>query len=321
MPDKFNILNGKNILVTGGAGAIGSNLVRFLSNYKCKIIVLDDLSSGFRENVPHKKNVIFYEDSILNDEILKRVFKHRVDYIFHLAAHFANQNSIEYPCEDLLTNALGTLKLLEYANRHSASRFVYASSSCVYGATNKKMSEDLITRLETPYAISKLTAEEYVHFYHRHYGMNITAVRYFNAYGPYDPPGKYRSVIPNFFLKALKRQPLPIMGTGQEIRDFTFMDDIVRGTVLTLTTDISIGQVYNIGTGIGTKVIDLAKTINNITGSPGDIKFILMRKWDNVKRRLADINKSKEHIGYKPSVSLEDGLRRTWEWFRGKYKK
>ena len=319
MREKFKTLNGKRILVTGGAGAIGGNLVKFLAGYKCHVVVIDNLSAGFVENIPDRENVIFHRKTILDDKTLEKVCRGRIDYIFHLAAHFANQNSIEHPCQDLMTNALGTLKLLEYARRYGVKRFVYASSSCVYGSTNKRMSEDLITKLETPYAISKLTGEEYVHFYHRYYKMKTAVVRYFNAYGPGDPPGRYRNVIPNFFMSALKGRPLIITGTGHETRDFTFMDDVVRGTVLALTTDASMGQIYNIGNGEETGILHLAKLINKITGNTAGIRFVPSRKWDTIHRRVSNIRKSKEQLGYRPLVPLEAGLAMTWAWFKERY--
>jgi nucleoside-diphosphate-sugar epimerase len=321
MADKFGFLNGKHILVTGGAGAIGSNLVRFFSNYKCKIAVIDDLSSGDQRNLPELKNIIFKKASILDDKALEEIFSESINYVFHLAAHFANQNSVDHPREDLLVNTLGTLKLLQYSQKAPLERFVYTSSSCVYGdGTKKKLTEDLVTKLETPYAISKLAGEEYVHFFNRQYRLPTTVVRYFNAYGPGDPPGKYRNVIPNFFLRAMRRQPLVITGTGEEKRDFTFMDDIVRGTLLTLTTEQAIGHVYNVGSGRAVTIKKLAGLINEIAANPAGVKFTPRRKWDTIKVRLASIDKSLKHTGYMPQVRLEDGLSRTWEWFRQRYR-
>jgi len=319
MQNKFSILNNKTILITGGAGAIGSNLVKFLSNYDCEIIILDDLSSGYRENIPTKKNIVFIKDSILNEKILKKIFKRKIDFIFHLAAHFANQNSIDHPKQDLLTNTLGTLNLLEYANLGSVKRFIYSSTSCVYGHDDRKLREDFATKLETPYAISKLTGEEYTHFFYRYYNMKTTVVRYFNSYGPYDPPGKYRNAIPNFFLRAKNKKPLIITGTGQETRNFTYVEDVVQGTVLTLTTKVSIGETYNIGSNNETKILHLAKLINKITNNKAGIKFTSRRKWDAIKRRMTDISKSHRDLDYEPSTTLEEGLLKTWEWFRERY--
>ena len=319
MKEKLGVLNGKTILVTGGAGAIGSNLVKTLSGYKCKVIVIDDLSAGQKENMPDRNNIIFYKDTILNDKVLDQIFKKKIDYVFHLAAHFANQNSVEHPRLDLLTNVMGTLKLLEYANKNSVKQFIYASSSCVYGPTNEAMTEELITKLETPYAISKLTGEEYVHFFCRYHKLKTTVVRYFNAYGPGDPPGRYRNVIPNFFMLALHKKPLTVMGSGHETRDFTYMDDVVDGTLLTLTAKNAGGHIYNIGRGEETTIIRLARLINKIAGNPAGIKFIKKRKWDSIQRRLANIDKSRRALGYAPSIPLEEGLLKTWEWFRKKY--
>lgn len=316
-------MKNKLIVITGGAGAIGGNLVSTLSSEKSnRIIVIDNLSSGKRHNCPEKENVKFYRGSILNDNLLEKIFLRstkRVNIIFHLAAHFANQNSVEHPQEDLLTNSLGTIKVLEYARKAGAERFVYASSSCVYGNTDAKLKEDFISNLETPYAISKLSGEEYVHFYHNFHKLNAVVLRYFNAFGPLDTPGKYRNVVPNFMLRALRKEPLMITGTGNETRDFTYMDDVVRGTILAAEVKKASGQIFNIGTGREIKIRYVAQLINKITANTAGIKFIKRRKWDNILKRVADIGKSKRLLGYSPSVSFEEGLRRTFEWFKVNY--
>lgn len=309
----------KVILVTGGAGAIGSNLVRELLRLKNQIIVIDDFSSGCRENLVKDKNMLFHQGSILDDKLLKKIFLKKIDVVFHLAAHFANQNSVEHPQEDFLTNSLGTLKLLEFSKNAGVDRFIYASSSCVYGDTTLDLKEDLIFDLETPYAISKLCGEQYAHFYHSFHGLRIVILRYFNAFGPTDPPGKYRNVIPNFMYLALQGKPLPITGTGGETRDFTYMDDIVRGTILATRTDKAFGETFNIGSGKEIKIRHAAELINKISGNKAGIKFVKRRRWDTIIRRVANIEKSQKILKYSPQISFEDGLEKTFVWFKDKY--
>lgn len=316
------MINKKVILITGGAGAIGGNLVKALSKTGNKIIVIDDLSSGDRENCPNQDNVIFYKGSILDNELLTKIFlnsNHKVNIVFHLAAHFANQNSIDHPQEDLLTNALGTLKLLEFSRKAEVGKFVYASSSCIYGDKETDLKEDLFFKLETPYAISKLCGEEYMHFYHNFHNLKVVILRYFNAFGPGDPPGKYRNVIPNFMYLAIRNKPLIITGTGEETRDFTYMDDIVRGTILAAQVKEVSGQTFNIGTGREIKVRYVAELINKLSGNRVGIRFIRRRGWDKIVKRVANIEKSRKMLNYSPEISFEEGLERAFAWFKAKY--
>jgi nucleoside-diphosphate-sugar epimerase len=226
---------GKNILVTGGAGAIGGNLCRKLSEMNAqKVIILDDLSSSYDWNIPKAENIVFVKGNILNDEMLKRVFKEKPDYVFHLAAHFANQNSVDNPEKDLMINGIGILKVLQYAQLVELKRFVYSSSGCgVYGLDSKMPFEehDISISLHTPYQVTKLLGELYTNYFHNLYNMPIANARFFNSYGPGEVPGKYRNVIPNFFYWAMKGIPLPITGKGTETRDWTYVSDIVDGMV------------------------------------------------------------------------------------------
>ena len=206
------------ILITGGAGAIGGNLGRKLANLGAKkIIILDNLSSSYVWNIPLGTNVAFVQGDILDDAILKRVFKEKPDYVFHLAAHFANQNSVDNPEKDLLINGLGILKVLQYAQLVGVKRFVYSSSGCgVYGLESKMPFEehDVSIHLHTPYQVTKLLGELYTNYFHNLYQLPIANARFFNSYGPGEVPGKYRNVIPNFFYWAMKGEALPITGDG-----------------------------------------------------------------------------------------------------------
>ena len=174
----------------------------------------------------------FYQSSILDDEMLKRVFKTKPEYVFHLAAHFANQNSVDNPEKDLLVNGLGILKVLEYAHISGIKRFVYSSSGCgVYGLESKMPFEehDISISLHTPYQVTKLLGELYTNYFHNLYNLPIVNARFFNVFGPGEVPGRYRNVIPNFMYWAMNKQALPITGDGSETRDWTYVDDIVKG--------------------------------------------------------------------------------------------
>lgn len=305
------------ILVTGGAGAIGSRLVETLSSVENNIIVLDNLSSGFVENIPKKNNIHFVQGDITSEDVLKNVFSKKIKTIFHLAANFANQNSVDFPEKDLLVNGLGTLKLLEYSVENKVAKFIYSSSSCVYGQKGDPLSEEMTDyNLDTPYAITKLLGERYVTYFNEHYGLLTVILRYFNSYGPGEYPGKYRNVIPNFFYMAMKGEPLIITGTGEETRDFNYIDDTVCGTIMAAESQKAIGKIFNIGSGTETRIIDIANKVNNITNNKSAIKFVERRKWDSINTRVASIEKAQKNIAYSTQVKLGDGLKKTYDWLK-----
>jgi len=306
------MISGQRILVTGGAGFIGSNLAKALSAANT-VFVVDNLSEGFKENI-RPLSVAFFKKDIRDEKFMRMLFeKHKFNYVFHLAASFANQKSIEDPVLDLNVNGLGTLKLLRLAKEFGTKKFLYASSSCIYGSTNEAMREDFKPMPETPYAITKLLGEEYAKFFAEYHKLPAVSVRYFNIYGPNEYPGPYRNVIPKFFALAKQKKPLVITGTGEETRDFTFVKDAVEATILVAEKGIS-GEAYNIGSGREIKIIDLAKAINKIAGNEGNIAKGERRDWDKISRRLADNSKIKE-LGWAPKTSLNDGLKKTFEWF------
>lgn len=308
-----------NILVTGGAGAIGGNLVhRLLAETDHKLIVLDDLSSGHESNVPSNERVLFVRGSIVDDEILQEVFSSAPpQIIFHLAANFANQNSVDYPKKDLEVNGMGTLKLLEYAAAHKVSRFIYSSSSCVYGNRPGVLKEDCQEfSVDTPYAITKLLGERYVRFFHDHHKLGTVILRFFNTFGPLEYPGKYRNVIPNFILRALRGEPLPITGTGEETRDFNFVDNTVSGIFSSMTAKNIEGKIFNLASGKETSIREIAQEINRLTGNPAGIEFKERRSWDTVVRRLASVDEARKYLGYEPKVSAMAGIQKTYEWIK-----
>jgi nucleoside-diphosphate-sugar epimerase len=308
----------KRVLITGGAGCIGSNLTKALLKADPeKIVVIDDLSASFEWNIPKHPKVVFIHGSILDEEKMKRAFSYKPHYVFHLAAHFANQNSVDHPETDLLVNALGTLKTLEYANLIGVERFVFASSGCsVYGSQAPlPLREDFVSlHLDTPYQINKLVGELYCNYFHDYYKLPVAIARYFNVYGPGEVPGRYRNVIPNFIWWAIHGQPLPITGTGEETRDFTFVDDIVDGTLRMGVVEEAIGEAINLASGTETRIIDLANWINEITGNKAGVVFKPRRDWDKAIRRRASIEKAKRILGYEPKTDMKAGLKRVYEW-------
>jgi nucleoside-diphosphate-sugar epimerase len=321
-----NFFKDEVVLVTGGAGAIGSNLCRSIANLGAeKVIILDDLSASYEWSVPNLPNVLFVKGSITNDIDLKRVFHEKPKYIYHLAAFFANQNSVDYPEKDLLVSQLGTIKLLEYAvNQGGIKRFIYAGSGCaIYGSEAPlPLKEDFISmHLTTPYQISKMAGELYCNFYWHHYGLPIVKTRFFNSYGPGEVPGQYRNVIPNFIYWAMKGQPLPITGNGKMTRDFTYVDDIVDALLKSAVSEKAIGAEMNIASGKEIEIIQMAETVNKLTGNKAGIVYTDKRKWDTKSRLLASIEKAQDLLGYQPKMNFEDGLLSTIKWFSDNWDK
>ena len=308
------------VLITGGAGAIGSNLTRAIAGAGAKtVIVLDDLSASYTWNLPDLPNVLFVRGDITSDVDLKRVFNLSPKYVFHLAAYFANQNSVDYPETDLRVSGMGTVKVLEYAVLSGIEKFIYAGSGCaIYGAQAPlPLEEDFVSlHLSTPYQISKMTGELYCNFFYHHYGLPVIKTRFFNSYGPGEVPGQYRNVIPNFIYWAMQGKPLPITGDGKMTRDFTYVSDIVDALILSVGSERAIGAEMNIASGVETEILDLAERINEATGNKAGIAFAQKRKWDTKSRLLASIDRARDLLGYDPQVHFDEGLEKTIRWFR-----
>jgi len=319
MEDYLKEYKGKKILITGGAGCIGRSLICALLKTEAeRIFVVDDLSSSEKWNIPEEPHVSFIHGSILDEEILKRAFSKMPDYVFHLAAHFANQNSLDHPETDLMVNGLGTLKVLQYSRLTEVKKFIFASSGCsVYGSQAPlPLKEDFVSLyLDTPYQITKLVGELYCNLFHSQYDLPVVIGRFFNVYGPGEIPGKYRNVIPNFIYWALHKKALPIMGTGEETRDFTFVDDIVEGILRAGVTQEAVGEATNLASETETKIIDLANLVNRLLGGSNGIKFVKRRNWDRIIRRRASIGKAKKILGYNPQTDIKTGVQKTIDWF------
>ena len=333
--DKINLSNkiktyfqGRTILITGGAGAIGSNLVIALSQLvgdKGKIIVLDNLSAiriGEPIDLPPLPNMMFVKGDIRNDVDIKRVYRERPTLVYHLAAFFANQNSVDYPEISADVDINGVIKLLDLAQFTGVEKFIFASSGCsVYGSYGEMpLKEDFISmHLTTPYQINKMAGEMYCNFYHHHYGLHTVNCRFFNSFGPGEVPGQYRNVIPNFVYWSMQKKSLPLTGTGDETRDFTYVLDLVQGLVKAAFYKEAIGQAFNLASGKETKIKDMISMVNEATGNSKPITEYPARKWDTKKRLLASIDLAAELIDYQPITKFEDGLKANMAWFKSNW--
>lgn len=302
------------ILVTGGAGFVGSNLVGSLIDEGHQICIVDDLSSGRREAIHPDAKFILGDISNYSD--VEEAFDFKPDYVLHLAALFANQNSVDHPERDLLVNGMGTLNILEFCNRKNVKKLVYTSSSCVYG-DGELMEEDCTSFFpDTPYAVTKLLGERYCTFWATHHGLNVATVRLFNTYGPGELPGLYRNVIPNFVERALKNEMLMITGTGDETRDFTFVDDTVSGIKSVLFNASQPGSVFNVATGTQTSIREIASLINKYTANKAGIGYVPRRSWDHVTNRCGSVDKIRSEMGFVAKTSINEGIRQTCDWLR-----
>lgn len=304
------------VMVTGGLGCIGATLVRVLMQEGArKIVVIDDMSSGVNKPLP---GVEFIHCDIGNQEKITGIVRAiSPTMVFHLAAHFANQNSVEHPRSDAATNIIGLINIFEAVRSQPVpAKILYASSSCVYGH-NAEMSEDATLRpYETPYAISKYAGELYAQYYAQVQRVPSVSVRIFNTYGPGEAPGAYRNVIPNFIAKALDGAPITITGTGMETRDFTYVDDTADLLIRAACSKFEHADVFNGGTGTQTRIKDLAESIIRLTESRSELVFQPRRGWDLVTNRCSDNSKSKELLGFDPKTPLEHGLSETIKWVK-----
>ena len=319
MPPKKVELKGKNILVTGGAGAIGSNLVDKLSEDN-NVIVFDDLSSGQLSNLEKSVDRIkFIKGNILHKELLQEVVA-QVEYVFHLAANVGNIKSIENPAFDMKVNIEGTLNVLEACRQANITRMVYSSSAAIFGeAKYLPVDEDHPLNPESPYAVSKLAAEKYCFAFYKVYGVPTTSIRYFNAYGPRLGSSGYPNVIPKFFGRIKEGKPLQVFGDGEQTRDYLYVSDIVQANILAAAQPAAVGQIFNIATGQGSSLNQLISIIDKMSGKKNEVIYADFRIGE-VKHSRANIEKAKKILGYNPEVDLEKGITLTWqEEMAGKY--
>lgn len=307
-----NELNGKNILVTGGAGFVGSHIVDRLSSQN-NVIVLDNLFTGLLSNLEKSKDrVKFVKGDVLDKALLKDLVAD-IDYIFHLAANVGNIRSIKDPYFDMDANIKGTLNLLEACRGSHIKRLVYAGSAACYGeAKYLPIDEDHPLNPESPYAVSKMAAEKYCLAYHKVHGIPTAVVRFFNIYGPRQDTSQYANAIPIFLDKFKNGESITVYGDGEQTRDFIFVGDIVTGNLLAATEPAAVGGIFNIATGKGTSINQLVDSIRKVSGIQGKVTYLPARAGE-VKHSRADIKKASKILGYHPQTNLKDGLSLTWK--------
>ncbi len=309
------MLQHKHVLITGGAGFIGSNLTRALATDN-QITVIDDLSTGHQENISdliEKDQIRFLKGSITDYEFVFDACAD-VDYVFHHAALPSVQESMKHPRLTNRVNVDGTLNVLAAASDQQIKKVVFASSSSIYGETNLlPISEENNPDPLSPYALSKLIGEHYALLYNSIYDLPTVCLRYFNVYGPrQDPHGAYAAVIPAFINNLTKHKSLTIYGDGRQTRDFVFVEDVIQANINAAETTVT--GVYNIGSGSIVTITELAETLIDLMDANVDINYTDIRPGD-IKDSYSTISKAEKDLGFIPSYSLKQGLQQTIEWF------
>jgi UDP-glucose 4-epimerase len=320
----------RNVLVVGGAGFVGSNLVRaILDDRPRRLTIIDNFLSADPVNVPVDSAVRLVAGSITNDRVLARL-DDDLDYAFHLACYHGNQSSIHDPLADYENNTLTILKLLErLKDIKSLRKVVYSAAGCAVaaktfdGATATPENAPISLFHDSPYSISKIVGEMYGNYYFGRYKLPFVKARFQNVYGPGEvlgagrwrgtPATVWRNVTPTFIWKSLHGEALPVENGGIASRDFVFVEDVARG-LMACALEGEPGEVYNLGSGVETTILDLAKRINAITGNEAPIALTPARDWDRSGQRFAAIDKARKKLGFAAEVSHEAGLRRTVEW-------
>jgi UDP-glucose 4-epimerase len=316
------------ILVTGGAGFIGSNMVDVLMEQGHEVTVMDNLSVGKASNIAHhleNDRFHFVNDTILHVNTLERLVR-QADLIYHLAAVVGPKYVVEDPLGTIITNVRGTENVLELAFKYWV-RTVIASSSEIYGkSTAVPLSEDddriLGSTTVGRWSYSDAKAiDEYFALAYAKKGLPISIVRYFNAYGPRLDPRGYGSVIAKFMTQALRGEPLTVFDDGQQTRCFTYVADTVEGTIRAATVREAAGQVFNVGSNREKTILELAQMIRELTGSVSEIirmpyETAYGPAFEETRRRVPDVIRARDVLGFEAQMSLEEGLRRTLEWFR-----
>lgn len=313
-------------LITGGAGFIGSNLVEALLHRGDEVVVLDDLSTGRRTNLeevirgrqPGAPEPEVIQGDVRDAGVVRRAMR-GVARVLHQAALPSVQRSVEDPLSSHEVNVTGTVNLLLAAREAGVQRFVYASSSAVYGDTPQLPKAETMTPAPlSPYAVSKLAGEHYCAVFHALYGLETIALRYFNVFGPrQDPNSQYAAVVPNFIKAAISGGRPTIYGDGLQSRDFTYVENAVEANLRACEAPSgAAGRAYNIACGASATLLELLRLLEGVTGRTLSPVLEAPRQGD-VRHSFAAIEEARARLGYAPCVGLEEGLRRTVAWFRG----
>jgi nucleoside-diphosphate-sugar epimerase len=314
-------LDFSEVLVTGGAGFIGSHIVDRLIAEGVKVRVLDNISAGEKQNISHhnaNKLLKFIEGDIQNFETAKKATK-GVDAVIHEAALVSVTRSVEDPILSNNINVKGSLNMLKAAVDTGVKRFVLASSCAVYGDTvelpNKENSQ---TKPLSPYAVDKLAVENYAKVFHELYGLETVSLRYFNVYGPRQKPGPYSGVISVFVSDLLQKRAPTVYGDGEQKRDFVNVKDVVEANILGLTTKRTAGEVFNVGTGKPVTINRLVEILQKITDTAELKPEYTKPRTGDVKYSYGDITKIKKLLGFEPKIGLEDGLKELVNWSKNR---
>lgn len=313
----------KKALVTGGAGFIGSHLVEALVAGKCKVTVLDNLSSGSLANLePLKDRITFHRGDIRQRDILEEAAE-GCDVIFHLAAVVSVPQTIDNPVEAAEVNDIGTLRVFEAARARNVPRIVFSSSCAVYGDDPLLPKTEIMNPKPTsPYAVQKLSAEHYGRIYSELFGLESVSLRYFNVFGPrQDPSSPYSGVISIFMTRALSNQAPLIYGDGNQSRDFVYVKDVVNANLLAAAVKRPQGSIFNIGTGFQVRINRLWELIASMSGQPKLEPIYESARDGDIRHSYAGTDYTKSKLKFNPEFSLEQGLDMTLEWYRGQMAK
>jgi nucleoside-diphosphate-sugar epimerase len=309
-------------LVTGGAGFIGSNTVDELVRRGHGVVVLDDLSSGKEENLSDiRGKITFVKGSITDLETVQKAV-HQADFVIHLAARTSVPRSLKDPIDTNRINVDGTLNVLVAARDNKVKRVVFAASSSAYGETpTLPKTEEMLPEPISPYGVSKYVGELYAQAFRRCYGLETASLRYFNIFGPrQDPDSPYSGVLSRFAAAFLDQVCPTIYGDGEQTRDFTYVDNAVQANLLACEAPDAAGKVFNIGTAQSISLNRTLRLFRQLSGKQLEAKYEPPREGD-IRDSLADISRAKEVLGYQPAVFFEEGLQRTYDWYRANHSK
>lgn len=303
------------VVVTGGAGFIGSHIVEYWSNQNADVHVIDNLRTGYFDNIKKFQNVKFHHGSVTDRDLVFEVLIN-ADYVHHLAALVSVPESMIKPDECYDINVNGTINILDASKEYRIKKVVLSSSAAIYGDNPESpKTVKMHPQPKTPYAVTKLEGERLLKEYHKKFGLGTISLRYFNVFGPrQDPKSQYAAAVPIFISKALKNEPIIIYGDGEQTRDFIFVKDVVKANILAATNENASG-VFNVALGQSISINQIAKKIIMILNSKSKIEYLPARLGD-IKHSLASIKETKDELKFINDYNLDEGLAQTIDYFR-----